>query len=137
MLQTQKYLHGFYEKLVKLDLLNDSQEKFIKKEVEAQHATSSQVSSAWHKLKGQGGQLLGNLTVPLAALASFSSLSNVQFPDAYAHVSHVLPAQQYMQIKSGYPDMEIIAAGLTGLIAISTILVQTVYSKKNGKMIKV
>jgi hypothetical protein len=143
MLQTQKCLHGFYEKLVKSDLLNVSQEKSIKKEEEVekeetQHVASSSPSNlAWHKLKNQSGQLLGKLTVPLAALASFSLLSNVQFPDAYAHVSHVLSAQQYMQIKSGYPDMEIIAASLTGLIAISAIFVQTVYSKKNGGMIKV
>ena len=54
----------------------------------------------------------------------FSSMSEI--PRAYAHVSHVLPEHQYTSIKSGYPDVEVIATGLTGIIAFSALLAQSV-----------
>ena len=71
------------------------------------------------------GDASKKITMSLSAITSVMLLSNVHIPNAYAHVSHVLPAQQYATIKSGYPDIEIIAAGITGFVVLSTLLVQS------------
>jgi len=83
---------------------------------------SASARSAWHKTRCCG--IFKKLTMPLSAVASMLVL-HMQIPNAYAHVSHVLSDQQYADIKSGYPDIEIIAAGMTGLVAFSAILVQS------------
>ena len=70
------------------------------------------------------------LAASLSAIASVATLSNVHIPNAYAHVSHVLPAQQYLDIKSGYPDIEILAAGLTGLVVVGAIVVQSLQKSR-------
>ena len=62
----------------------------------------------------------------LSAASSFLILSSMsEIPRAYAHVSHVLSEDEYTSIKSGYPDVEIIAVCLTGIIAFSAILTQS------------
>ena len=64
------------------------------------------------------------LTALLSVIASVVTLSSMQIQNAHAHVSHVLPAQQYLDIKSGYPDIEILAAGLTGLVVVGAVFSQ-------------
>ena len=49
---------------------------------------------------------------------------------AYAHVSHVLPTEQYVGIKSGNPDVEILATITTGFVVISTVVAQCVYNRR-------
>ena len=84
---------------------------------------NAMVDSAWHIIAH--GNTSKKITVSLSAITSVMLLSNVQIPNAYAHVSHVLPASQYANIKSGYPDIEIIAAAITGFIVLSAVLVQS------------
>ncbi len=64
------------------------------------------------------------IQVSLSLFLSIILLSNIQIPDAYAHVSHVLSTHQYDTIKSGYPDIEIIAAGMTTLMVFTAIFTQ-------------
>jgi hypothetical protein len=65
------------------------------------------------------------LAASLTAVASAMTLSGVQLPEAHAHVSHVLSAQQYGDIKSGHPEIEMTAAVMTGLVVVGAVLVQT------------
>jgi len=65
------------------------------------------------------------ITSCLSAWTSLLIISITQLPNAHAHVSHVLPVQQYADIKSGYPDIEITATIVTGLIVILAIFTQS------------
>jgi len=86
-------------------------------------------NSVWHMIIHDGAS---KIILFLSAVASLLLLSNTHPPNAYAHVSHVLSAQQYADIKSGYPDIEIIAAGLTGFIVLSAILIQSFQKYRRG-----
>ncbi len=59
------------------------------------------------------------------------TLPGVHLPEAHAHVSHVLSAQQYGDIKSGYPEIEMTAAAVTGLVVIGAVFVQAL--QRRGK----
>jgi len=81
------------------------------------------VHLAWRKISHNATS--EKITAYLSACMYLLIISNLQLPNAHAHVSHVLPVQQYTDIKSGHPDIEIIATIVTGLIVISVILVQS------------
>ena len=71
---------------------------------------------------GTSGRLAASIT---AVIASAMTLPGVQLQEAHAHVSHVLSAQQYGDIKSGHPEIEMTAAVMTGLVVVGAVLVQT------------
>ena len=70
------------------------------------------------------------IAVSASVVTAAMTLSNIQIPNAYAHVSHVLTARQYTDIKSGYPDIEITAAAMTGLIVVCAIIVQSLQKSR-------
>ena len=70
------------------------------------------------------------IAVSVSAITAAMTLSNMQIPNAHAHVSHVLTARQYTDIKSGYPDIEMIAAAMTGLIVVCAIVVQSLQKSR-------
>ena len=77
--------------------------------------------------------IFGKIAASVTAVASAMTLSGVQLPEAHAHVSHVLSAQQYGDIKSGHPEIEMTAAVMTGLVVVGAVLVQTL-QRRGRKM---
>ena len=94
----------------------------IKKSKCTGRLSASLLGSACHAVRLNGASR--RLAASLAAVASAMTLSGVQIPEAHAHVSHVLSAQQYGDIKIGYPEIEITAATMTGLVVIGAVFVQ-------------